>query len=123
MDIHNKRDSNMKEPRTNIQAICKKKYHSKFHNKCNFLHYQKITNQFHFESQLTTKRVNKRRRSDILKSSQSWMCPWSQFGCFHFVPKEPLLCTKFFYLHLQCFIILSTKSFLCQYNTSIVACT
>jgi len=25
MDIHNRRDSNMKEPSTNTQAICKKK--------------------------------------------------------------------------------------------------
>ena len=41
----------------------------------------------------------------ILKSSQSWMCPWSLLGCFHFVPNEPLLCTKFFFFYLHCFII------------------
>ena len=26
------------------------------------------------------------RESDMLKSSQSWMCPWSQFLVFQFVP-------------------------------------
>ena len=55
MDIHNKRNSNMKEPSTNTQAICKKKYHNKFHNDSHLLHYQELTNQFDFESQLTTK--------------------------------------------------------------------
>ena len=28
-------------------------------------------------------------------------CPWSQLGCFHFVPKEPLLCKKLFSFHLS----------------------
>ena len=39
----------------------KRKYYNKFHNKCNSLHYQEITNQFDFESQLTTKRVTNRK--------------------------------------------------------------
>ena len=37
----------------------KKKYDNQFDNKCTLLHYQEITNQFDFESQLTIKRVTK----------------------------------------------------------------
>jgi len=66
MHILNKRDSEMKEPWTNTQVICKKKYYHNFHNKCNLLHHQEISNQFDFESELTTKAVTK-------KIFQSWM--------------------------------------------------
>ena len=33
----------------------------------------------------------------------------SELCCFHFVPKEPLLCTKFSFFHLRWFVILCTK--------------
>ena len=110
----------MKEPSTNTFAICKKKYHDKFNNNSHLLHYQEFTNQFDFESQLTIVRVTK-RRSDIFKISQSWMCPWSELCCFHFVPKEPLFCTKFSFFQLQWCVIFCTKSVLLRYDVRIIA--
>ena len=86
----NKYTGNLQEKNTTTNFITNVIY---------YIIYQEITNQFDFESQLTTKRVTKRKKSDILKSSQSWMCPWFQLSCFHFVPKEPLLRTKFFFYH------------------------
>jgi len=61
MDIKSKRDSNMREPSTNTQVNWKKKNATKLDNKSNLLHYQEMTNKFDFESQLTRKRVTKRR--------------------------------------------------------------
>jgi len=44
MDIHNKRDSNMKQPWMHTGNLSEKNYCNKFHNKCNLLHHQGIRN-------------------------------------------------------------------------------
>jgi len=54
-----------------------------------------------------------------LKSCQNWMCPWSPLCCFHLVPKNSFLCTKFFFFRLPYFIILCTKSVSLPYNLAI----
>ena len=56
----------------------------------------------------------------IFKSSRSWMCPWSELCCFHFVPREPLLCTKFSFFHLQWFVISCRKSVLSSYGVTVI---
>ena len=123
MDIHNKRDSHLKEPWTNTQVNWKKKTTTR-NFITNVIYYNTKKLQVNLILKVSSPGRESVREDNqmILKSSQSWMCPWSLLGCFHLVPKEPLLCTKFFFFHLQCFIW-STKPVVYQYYISIIACT
>ena len=100
MDIHNKRLKHERAINNYTGNLQEKKYYNKFHTKCNLLHnlprnYKSIW----FWKSAHHKESHQEKKSDILKSSQSWMCPLPQLGCFHFLPMEPLLCTKFFFYH------------------------
>jgi len=89
----NKRDSEMKEPWTNTQAICEKKMLPQISQQI-MIYY--ITKKFQINLILQVSQRQSLRK--VFK-----------VGFFHFMPKEPLLCTKIFFCYLQCFIILCTQ--------------
>ena len=122
MDIHNKRLKHERAINKYTGNLQGKNTAANFIT--NVIYYITKKVQFNFILKVSSPQTESLREDNhmILKSSQSWMCPWSLLGCLHFVPKEPLLCTKFFFFHLQCFILLSTKPVLYQYNILIIAC-